>query len=235
MIRVALTRLLLASALSALAAAPALAEPAAPSPVPAPYPNEAGQPAVAAHKHIAGVKYEDFKTGEAAAAGDAQVIEAQSLSWGTVKDGVTVYSADPMEGGQIAARTYRPGRPTYGNAKVDGVTSDPEEGGQVARAASKPSVSEISITKGTDVSSPKMMSAEPGKLEYPNATGGVAAKTNATFTTLAGKCVKGTHIKEAIITTRSASYTLHDAVVTDVTPAGDGMEMVSVSFASADR
>jgi len=219
-------RILIGPALaSALFAAPAFAEPAAPSPVPAPYPNVAAEPAVAAHKHIAGVKYEDFANSAEAsptAAGDAQVIEVQSLSWGV--------SSDPEEGGQIAARKYAPGKPTYGNATF--------EGNNVA-AESKPKVSEIPITKHMDASSPKLMAdqpAEPGKLEYPNVAGaGVAAKTSATFTTLAGKCVKGKHLDKVTIVARTGSYTLHDAVVTDVTPAGDGMETVSLSFASRDQ
>jgi hypothetical protein len=150
-----------------------------------PYPNtqpEAGQ--AAPHKHIAGVKYEDFKTGEAsAAAGDVQLIEAQSASF----DAGTLHSADPMEGGQVAARTYRPGKPTYGN-----LTDAPA------------------------------MVAEP------------TAKVAATVTTLAGKLVKGKHLNEVTITTRTGRYTLHDAIVTDVTAAGDGMETVSLTYASKD-
>jgi len=219
-------RILIGPALaSALFAAPAFAEPAAPSPVPAPYPNVAAEPAVAAHKHIAGVKYEDFANSAEAsptAAGDAQVIEVQSISWGV--------ASDPEEGGEIAARRYAPGKPTYGNATFDSPS---------VAAKSKPHVSEIPITKHMDASSPKLMAdqpAEPGKLEYPNVAGaGVAAKTSATFTTLAGKCVKGKHLDKVTIVARTGSYTLHDAVVTDVTPAGDGMETVSLSFASRDQ
>jgi hypothetical protein len=30
-------------------------------------------------------------------------------------------------------------------------------------------------------------------------------------------------------------FTLHDAIVTDVTPAGDGMETVSLTYASRDE
>ena len=215
---------------SALVATPALADPtpAAPSPVAMPYPNTSTpDPGTApdggkspSHKHLAGVKYEDRAAPSSAA--DAQVIEVQSLSWGA--------ASDPEEGGQIAARRYAPGKPTYGNATFD---SPP------VAAESKPHVSEIPITKQMDSSSPKLMAeqpAEPGKLEYPNVAGaGVAAKTSATFTTLAGKCVKGKHLDKVTIVARTGSYTLHDAIVTDVTPAGDGMETVSVSFASRDQ
>jgi hypothetical protein len=92
-----------------------------------------------------------------------------------------------MEGGQVAARTYRPGKPTYGN-----LTDAPA------------------------------MVAEP------------TAKVAATVTTLAGKLVKGKHLNEVTITTRTGRYTLHDASVTDVTAAGDGMETVSLTYASKD-
>jgi hypothetical protein len=37
------------------------------------------------------------------------------------------------------------------------------------------------------------------------------------------------------IQARSGSYTLHDATVTSVTPAEDGMEMVTLSYASVDQ
>ena len=233
---------LVASALLIGTYSPALAEPtpAAPSPVAMPYPNTSSPDPgatqdggkIPTHKHIAGVKYEDRAAASAAstAAGAAQVIEVQSVSWGEVRDAGTVYSADPMEGGQIAARKTRPGRPTYGDATFNSAP---------AAAESKPTVSEVPITKQMDSSSPTMMSAapassdEPGKLEYPNA--GVAAKTTATFGTLAGKCVKGKHLDKVTIVTRSGSYTLHDAIVTSVTPAGDGMETVTLAYASRDE
>jgi hypothetical protein len=197
-------RFSIATSILILAAVPAAAEPpppAGPSPQPMPYPTPEPLPpppcthticlpqpaapgAVAAHKHIGQVKYEDLKASEAsAAAGEVQVIEAQSASW----EAGTLHSADPMEGGQVTARTYRPGKPTYGNL--------------------------------TDA--PAMVS-EP------------TAKVAATVTTLAGKLVKGKHLNEVTITTRSGRYTLHDAIVTDVTPAGDGMETVSLSYASKD-
>ena len=221
-----------ACSVTAFAAAAVAAQDAA-APAPAPTPS---------HKHIAGVKYEDFAKSSAdspaapdgavsSAAADAQVIEVQSISWGKVGDAGTVYSADPMEGGQIAARRFTPGKPTYGNATFTGAP---------AAADAKPSVSEIPITKQMDVSSSKLSAApessgEPGKLEYPNAQGaGVTAKTTATFKTLAGVCATGKHLDKVKIVTRSRSYTLHDAIVTNVTPASDGMETVSLTYASRD-
>jgi hypothetical protein len=240
MIRVRPRRVLLASAFaSALVAAPALAEPtpAAPAPVAMPYPNtsspdpgatqEDGK--IPTHKHIAGVKYEDraAESAVSTAAGDAQLIEVQSISWGKVGDAGTVYSADPMEGGQIAARRYTPGKPTYGDATFNSAP---------VAAESKPTVSEIPITKQMDSSSSKLEAREPGKLEVPNVqVADPVAKTIATFTTLAGKCVKGRHLDKVVIVARSGRYTLRDAVVTDVTPAGDGMESVSLSYASLDK
>ena len=205
-----LRRLSIAAFILVLAAGPARAEPPppqAPGPQPMPYPNPEPLPpcphtfclpqpggAVAEHKHIGQVKYSDFaKSGEASAAatdnaastaaGDLQVIEAQSVSW----DAGTLHSADPMEGGQVAAARTRPGRPTFGN-----LTDAPA------------------------------MVAEP------------VARVAATVVTLAGKCVKGKHLNQVTITTRSGRYTLHDAIITDVMPAGDGMETVSLSYASKD-
>ena len=87
---------------------------------------------VAAHKHLGGVKYSDFaKSGEVSPATmesatvelsespDAPPVQVVGLSWGKLRDAGTVYSADPMEGGQVAERKTRPGRPTYGNLVAD--------------------------------------------------------------------------------------------------------------------
>lgn len=88
------------------------------------------------HKHIGNVKYSDFaKSGAAETAtaeftetpdGPTQQVELVGLWWGKLKDAGTVYSADPMEGGQIAQRTYQPGRPTYGNLIGDAPVMVPE-------------------------------------------------------------------------------------------------------------
>ena len=245
-------RILLASALAlpAFAAAPVLADPspAAPAPVTMPYPNTTTTDPGAApdsgkgpsHKHLAGVKYEDRASPGAvqAGAGDAQVIEVQSVSWGKIDAAGTVYSADPMEGGQIAARKYAPGRPTFGNATFEGknVASDPEEGGQVSAAKTgKPTVGEINVTKVKDVASSNLMSADTSGPGNPDAgVTGVSARTTATFKTLAKACTNGEHIKTALITAREGSYRLHDVNVIDVTPAGDGMETVTLTYASKD-
>jgi type VI protein secretion system component Hcp len=231
--------LFIATAMLALAAGPARAEPAAPSPVPAPYPNA---PEVAAHKHIGQVKYADYaKSSE----GSAATMEAASLelnvegiAWGKLSDATTVYSADPMEGGQVTARTYHPGQPTYGNVTVDGVASDPEEGGQVSAAkGAKPRIRDMQVTKVNDVassnlSSARVATAEPGKLEVPDMVAEPLARGTATVKTLAGLCATGKHLVKVKITTRTASYTLHDAIVTSVTPTGDGMDEVSLTYAS---
>lgn len=98
--------------------------------------------AVASHKHLGGVKYSDFaKSGEASAAtmetatvelsdstgAPSQPVQVIGLIWSKLEGAGPVYSADPMEGGQIAGkdaasasanlaeRKTRPGRPTYGN------------------------------------------------------------------------------------------------------------------------
>ena len=214
------------AALTALAAVPALAGPDAPpappppgpSPQPVPYPGD-GQPpppnctnrfcipqpgsGAAAHKHIGNVKYSDFaKSAEPATA--TMELNVEALGWGALKDAGTVYSADPMEGGQVTAKTYQPGKPTYGNVTID----------------------------QAQVGEMKMATGEPGKLEVPNMVAEPLARGTATFKTLAGLCATGKHLVKVKITTRSASYTLHDAIVTAVTPAGDGMEEVTLSYDS---
>ena len=237
-----LRRLSIAAVILIFAAGPAGAEPpppSAPSPLPMPYPN--AEPLPAAHKHIAGVKYSDFaKSAEAtnATASDTLEVQVQKVAWGELKDAGTVYSADPMEGGQVTARTYHPGKPTYGNVTMEGAASDPEEGGQVsAAAASKPKISDIQVSKVKDVassnlSSARMTTGEPGKLEVPNIVAEPLARGTATFKTLAGLCATGKHLVKVKITTRTGgSFTLHDAIVTNVTPAGDGMDEVSLTYA----
>jgi hypothetical protein len=202
-------------------AVPAWAQPtpAAPSPVAVPYPETStpetpttqGGGKLPTHKHLAGVKYEDRTT-----SGDAPVIEAQSLSWGKLEGAGPVTSADPMEGGQIAARTYQPGKPTYGNLTTVN-SADPMEGGQIARAAT----------------------GDLGKLEAANMVAEPVARTTATFKTLAGACTNGVHYKEVKITTRSGGFALHNATVISVTPAdpvdGQAMEEVTLSYASVDN
>ena len=195
--------LFIATAMLALAAQPARAEPAAPGPVPAPYPN-------VSHKHIAGVKYEDLARSDAAAAQpDAGSLDlnVETVAWGKLSDATTVNSADPMEGGQVSARTYRPGRPTFGNVTFDSAA-------------------------GSNPGSARMVQREPGKVEVPNIVAEPLARGTATVKTLAGLCATGKHLVKVKITTRTASYTLHDAIVTNVTPAGDGMDEVSLSYAS---
>jgi hypothetical protein len=209
-IRTNARQLFIATAMFVLAAQPALAEPdappppAGPSPQPVPYPGDQQPPpptctnrfcipqpggtqgGTAAHKHIAGVKYEDFAKNANAASLE---LNAETVVW----------SADPMEGGQVSARTYHPGKPTYGNVTFD----------SAARTTTR----------------------EPGKIEVPNMVAEPLARGTATFKTLAGLCATGKHFPKVKITTRTGgSYTLHDAIVTNVTPAGDGMDEVSLTY-----
>jgi hypothetical protein len=170
------------------------------TPAPAPVPS---------HKHIAGVKYEDLATSSPA----TLEVNTEEVSWSGPDGPPVVKSADPMEGGQVAARRMG-GRP---RPQVDGTTvysADPMEGGQVARSAP----------------------TEPGKVEIPNLQGVTepVAKATAKFKTLAGACVSGKHLDKVLIVTRSRSFTIHDATVTDVTPAGDGMEEVTLSYGSRE-
>jgi hypothetical protein len=195
--------LFIATAMLAVAAQPARAEAAAPGPVPAPYPN-------VSHKHIAGVKYEDLAKSDAVAAqADAGSLElnVEGVAWGQPDRPPVLNSADPMEGDQVSARTYHPGRPTFGNVTFDSATNSTS-------------------------SSARMVQREPGKVEVPNIVAEPLARGTATVKTLAGLCATGKHLVKVKITTRAASFTLHDAIVTNVTPAGDGMDEVSLSYAS---
>jgi len=88
-------------------------------------------------------------------------------------------------------------------------------------------------TTQSAASSARMTTAEPGKLEVPNMVAEPMAKGTATFKTLAGLCATGKHLVKVKITTRTGgSFTLHDAIVTNVISAGDGMDEVSISYAS---
>ena len=205
-----------ACSLGALSAAAAAQDQAAPPP-----------PAPVIHKHIAGVKYEDLKTSSAVETATvqltespdapAQQVEVVGLSWGKLKDAGTVYSADPMEGGQVA----KDAGTVY--------SADPMEGGQVVSGTSSANVAERKYapgrpTYGNLVDDAPVMVSEP------------VAKGTASFKTLAGACNTGKHLNKVLIVTRSRSVTLHDATVISVTPAdpvdGQAMEQVTLSYAS---
>lgn len=207
----------------AFSAAAAAQDPAAPSPIPMPYPNDSSK--VVAHKHIAGVKYEDFAKGSAVETATAELsdspdtpgqpLEIIGLSWGKIEGAGTVYSADPMEGGQIA------------------------------RKQTRPAIGEMNVTKLSDKSSANLAERKyaPGKPTYGNLVEDApvmvaepVAKGTASFKTLAGLCAAGKHLDKVKITTRSRGFTLHDATVISVTPAdsvdGRAMEQVTLSYAS---
>jgi hypothetical protein len=194
-----LRRISIAAFILILAAGPVLADPVpAPPPRPSgpqpmPYPDVPEGGEVRAHKHIGNVKYEDVATA-------SLELDVEALAWGRPGHPPVLNSADPMEGGQVTARTYRPGRPTYGNVTID------------AQA--------------------RTTSAEPGKVEVPNMVAEPLARGTATFKTLAGACATGKHLTKVKIVTRTGSYTVHDAMVTSVTPAGDGMDEVSLTYDS---
>lgn len=242
--------ILLASAFAvALAAAPALADPPpppAPAPVQTPYPNTDPLPpcthticlpqpgAVAAKKHIGQVKYEDVSRADATTDTASLRLNVEGISWGKLSDATTVHSADPMEGGQVTARHYTPGKPTFGNVTFEG--ANPGKSAQVTGGDAKAQLNGTTVysadpMEGGQVTA-RTVTGEPAKVEVPNLQiSEPVAKGTAKFKTLAGACTTGVHIKEAIITARSGrSYTLHDAIVTSVTPAGDGMEEVSLTY-----
>ena len=113
-----------------------------------------------------------------------------------------------------------------GAVRTNGVASDPEQGGQIAKAASKPKVSDISITKGADVSSPKMMSAAPASSGEPLPAG------TATVTVARGTCTSGQHLPEATIHVGARSYTLEGVDVGSCTDAGGGNQTCTLTYAS---
>ena len=207
----------------AFSAAAAAQDPAAPSPTPMPYPTDSSK--VVAHKQIAGVKYEDFAKGSAVETATAELsdspdtpgqpLEIIGLSWGKIEGAGTVYSADLMEGGQIA------------------------------RKQTRPAIGEMNVTKLSDKSSANLAERKyaPGKPTYGNLVEDApvmvaepVAKGTASFKTLAGLCAAGKHLDKVKITTRSRGFTLHDATVISVTPAdsvdGRAMEQVTLSYAS---
>ena len=101
---------------------------------------------------------------------------------------------------------------SWAAADVDSLTrlsSDPEEGGQIAAARTKVHVSEINVTKRTDVASPKLALAEP------------APSGTARVTVARGACATGKHFPAVKIVMRSGSYTLHDVDASDCSDSGD--------------
>ncbi len=101
---------------------------------------------------------------------------------------------------------------SWAAANADSLTrlsSDPEEGGEIAAAKTKVHVSEINVTKHTDVASPKLALDEP------------APSGTATVTVARGACASGKHFPAVKIVTRSASYTLNDVDATQCTDSGE--------------
>lgn len=179
----------------------------------------------------------------AQSAAQGQVIEVQSVSWAAA-------TSDPQEGGEVARsggghsmlgasdRKFRPGRPTYGNISF----------GSSAKAESKPSVSEIPVTKQMDVSSSKLSAApsgggaiEPGKLEIPNLRADVAASVavndpppagTATITVARGTCTSGQHLPEVKLRLGTRSITLRDVDVSNCADVGADSQTCTLTYAS---
>jgi type VI protein secretion system component Hcp len=128
------------------------------------------------------------------------------------------------------------------------MTSDPQEGGEIARKAvrktTKPAISEMTVSKRTDSSSPKILSVnsggeavEPGKLEYPNVTmnGSAAdppAAGTATIVVARGHCASGQHFPAVKLTMRGESHTLQDVDVVSCTAVDDKSDGCTLKYAS---
>ena len=147
-----------------LAAGTALAEPDPPPPPPPsgpvalPYPDPeplppecknrfcvpppgGAQGGAIPHKHIGNVKYSAMESAAVelteSDGGPARSVQAVGLSLSKLDGAGPVYSADPMEGGQVtssdsnvAERKLAPGKPTYGNLVEDAPVMTPDAGTQ---------------------------------------------------------------------------------------------------------
>lgn len=127
------------------------------------------------------------------------------------------------------------------------MTSDPQEGGEIARKsvrkAPRPTISEMTVSKRTDVSSSTLLRStndspkKPGKLEIPNmqANGGgdnPPPAGTATITVARGHCASGQHFPSVKLTMRGQSYTLQDVDVVSCTPSGDNVDTCTLSYGS---
>lgn len=163
-----------------------------------------------------------------------KTIQLLSWSWGVAapRPQAMRASSDPEEGGQVAGTVY---------------TSDPQEGGEIAartvRKPSRPSVSELTVSKKTDVASPTLMrsssggAAEPGKLEVPNmkTSAGPAEPTPSgtlTIVVARGSCASGQHLPEVKLTARERSYMLRDVDVTGCSDSGDTTDTCTLTYKS---
>jgi hypothetical protein len=125
------------------------------------------------------------------------------------------------------------------------LSSDPEEGGQIAartvRKPSRPTVSELTVSKKTDVASTTLMRSanggadEPGKLEYPNvqASAGLAEPPPSgtlTIVVARGSCAAGAHIPEIKLSSKGRSYMLRDVDVIACGDSGDNTDTCTLSY-----
>ena len=140
-------------------------------------------------------------------------------------------SSDPEEGGEVTSKVY---------------SSDPQEGGEVAskvvRKPSKPVVSEMTVSKRTDVASPMLRSAPAGTAgpgtadvgDLQSATGPSEPSPSGTLTIVAarGSCASGKHIPEVKLSARGRTFTLHDVDVTACSDSGDNTDTCTLSYRS---
>jgi type VI protein secretion system component Hcp len=126
-------------------------------------------------------------------------------------------------------------------------SSDPEEGGEIAartvQKPARPSVSELTVSKKTDVASPTLLrsanggAAGPGKVEYPNvqaSAGPSEPPPSGTLTIVVarGSCASGKHLPEVKLSSRGRTYTLHDVDVTACADSGQNTDTCTLSYGS---
>jgi len=123
---------------------------------------------------------------------------------------------------------------SWGKANSAGVqprlSSDPEEGGEIAartvRKSSKPTISEMTVTKKSDVASTTLSrSASAGPAEPPPS--GIL-----TIVAAKGSCATGTHIPEVKLTARGRVYTLRDVDVVACADSGGNTDTCTLSYKS---
>ena len=123
---------------------------------------------------------------------------------------------------------------SWGKANSAGVqprlSSDPEEGGEIAaktvRQSSKPVISEMTVTKKSDVASTTLSRSASGGPTEPPASGIL------TIVAAKGSCATGTHIPEVKLTTRARAYTLRDVDVIACADSGENTDTCTLSYKS---
>ena len=155
----------------------------------------------------------------AAAPGLAAPIQAPPPA---VSGPVAVPYPDTVPSIEVMALSWR-----AADAVQQRLTSDPEEGGQIAQAKDRKrpsvSISELTVTKKTDVASPTLLESTTGGAAPP-------PRGTATITVARGHCASGQHFPAVRLTMRGQSHTFKDVDVVSCAPAGDNTDTCTLSY-----